>query len=153
MAYSARSWDANASNLDCACSRLIPGFKSPIAPGNEPQAAIGFRERIGPESRCYPYFDIRGNRAARMAESGRENADNRVGIIVELHLSPQNSGISAEPSGPQTIADHDRFRETLRLVTRAKHPPDVRGSAEHGKIVRADDQQLRDVGDALNRSN
>ena len=73
-----------------------------------------------------------------MAESGRKNADNRVGIIVELHPSPQNSGISAEPSGPQTIADHDRFGETLRLVTRAKHPPDVRGNAKHGEILRTD---------------
>src|ERR1700677_2575349 len=73
-----------------------------------------------------------------MAESGRKNADNRVGIIVELHPSPQNSGISTELTGPQAIAHHDRFGPTLRFVTRAKHSPDVRGNAEHGEIVRTD---------------
>src|SRR5208283_2119983 len=120
------------SRLLQADSRLQKSDRS----GQEPPAAIRrFRERIGFESRCRPYFDIRGTRAAVMAESGRKNADNRVGIIVELHLSAQNSGISAEPSGPQTVADHDRFGETLLLVTRAKHPPDVRGGAEHGEIV------------------
>src|SRR5579864_4422554 len=84
-----------------------------------------------------------------MAEPGRENADNGVGIIVELHPSPQNSGISAEPSGPQTIADHDRFGETLRFVTRTKHSPDVRGSAKHGKVVGTDKlgfETLRTLG-------
>ena len=42
MAYSARSWDANASNLDCACFRPIPGFKSPIAPGKIRRLRSGF---------------------------------------------------------------------------------------------------------------
>ena len=77
-----------------------------------------------------------------MAESGRENADNGVGIIVELYLSPQNSRISAKPAGPQTVADYRRFRETRRFVARTKHPSDVRGSAEHGKIVRTHLQQF-----------
>src|SRR5207253_1530015 len=86
--------------------------------GQVPQAAIRFRERNGSESCRYPYFDICLYCAARMPESGRKNPDNRVRIIVELHLSPQNSGISAKRAGPQAIADHDRFCETLRLVTR-----------------------------------
>ena len=77
-----------------------------------------------------------------MAESGGENTDNRVRIIVELHPSPQNPGISAELAGPQAIADHDRIGETLLLIARTKHPPDVRGSAEHRKIVRTDNQHL-----------
>ena len=34
------------------------------------------------------------------------------------------------------VADHDRFREAQRLVTRPEYPSDLRGSAEHGKIVR-----------------
>ena len=77
-----------------------------------------------------------------MAESGRKNADNRVGIIVELHLSPQNSRISAKPAGPQAVADYDRFCETRHVVARTKHPSDVRGSAEHGKIVSTHLQQF-----------
>jgi hypothetical protein len=84
-----------------------------------------------------------------MAESRGENTDNRVGIIVELHLSPQNSGISAEPSGPQTIADHDRFGETLRLVARAEYPPEVRHGAEHGEVIGTnylDFEALRTLG-------
>ena len=142
MAYSARSWDANTSNLDCACFRLIPGFKKPHRSRQHPQTAIRFREGIGPESTCHPYFDIRRNRAAWMAESGGENADNGVGIIVELHLSPQNSRISAKLAGPQAVADYGRFCETRRFVARTKHPSDVRGSAEHGKIVRTHLQQF-----------
>src|SRR5208282_3019053 len=125
-----------------ADSRLQKSDRS----GQHPPAAIRFRVGIGPESTCHPYFDIRCNRYAWIAESGRENADNGVGIIVELQLSPQNSGISAEPSGPQTIADHDRFSETLRLVTRAKHPPDVRGNAKHGEIVRTHPSSSRCCG-------
>src|SRR5438034_2594690 len=77
-----------------------------------------------------------------MAEPGRKNADNRVGIIVELHLSPQNSRISAKPAGPQAVADYDRFCHTLRFVLRTKHPSDVGGNAEHGKIVRTYLQQF-----------
>ncbi len=49
---------------------------------------------------------------------------------------------SAEPSGPQAIADRNRFAIARHLVARAKHPPDVRGSAEHGKIVGADRRYL-----------
>src|SRR5262249_23323710 len=82
------------------------------------------------------YFDIRRHRAARMAESGREHADDGVGIVVELYLSPQHSRISPKPAGPQTVADDCRFRETRRLVARTKHPSDVRGGAEHRGIVR-----------------
>ena len=77
-----------------------------------------------------------------MAESWRENADNGVGIIVQLYLSPENSRISAKRAGPQTVADDRRFRETRRFVARTKHPSDVRGSAEHGKIVRTHLQQF-----------
>src|SRR5207253_8487712 len=88
------------------------------------------------------YFDIRRNRAARMAESWWENADNGVGIIVQLYLSPENSRLSAKRAGPQTVADYDRFCETRRFVARTKHPSDVRGSAEHGKIVRTHLQQF-----------
>ena len=77
-----------------------------------------------------------------MAESGRENADDSVGITVELYLSPQNCRISAKLAGPQTVADYRRFRETRRFVARTKHPSDVRGSAEHGKIVRTHLQQF-----------
>src|SRR5262245_34452863 len=77
-----------------------------------------------------------------MAESWGANPDNGVGIVVELHLSPQTSRISAKPSGPQTVADHGGFGETLRFVSRAKHSPKVRGSAEHGKIVRTHLQQF-----------
>src|SRR4051794_8711381 len=77
-----------------------------------------------------------------MAKSWGKNADNRVGIIVELHLSPQNSRISAKPAGPQAVADYRRFRETRRFVARTKHPSYVRGSAEHGKIVRTHLQQF-----------
>src|SRR5881394_1347932 len=72
-----------------------------------------------------------------MAESGRKNADNRVGIIVELHLSPQHSRISAKLAGPQAVADDDRFSETRHVVARIKHSSDVRGRAEYGKIVGA----------------
>src|SRR5258708_23342249 len=78
-----------------------------------------------------------------MAESGRENADDGVGIIVELYLSPQNSRISAKPAGPETVADYCRFRETRRFVARTKHPSDVRVRAEHGKIVRTHLQQFQ----------
>src|SRR5207253_9457842 len=77
-----------------------------------------------------------------MAESGRKNADNRVGIVVELHLSPQNSRISAKPAGPQAVADDDRFSEARHVVARTKHPSDVSGNAEHGKIVRTHLQQF-----------
>ena len=77
-----------------------------------------------------------------MAESGRENADNGVGIIVELNLSPENSRLSAKPAGPQTVADYCRFRETRRFVARTEHPPDVCGNTEHGKIVRTHLQQF-----------
>src|SRR6476661_7388103 len=110
--------------------------------GDDPQAALWFREGIGPESTCHPYFDVRRDRAARMAESGREHADDGVWIIVELYLSPQNSRISAELTGPQAVADDCRFRETRRLVARTKHPSDVRGGAEHGKIVGTHFHQL-----------
>src|SRR5581483_5429141 len=72
---------------------------------------------------------------AWMAESGRENADNGVGIIVQLYLSPEHSRIPAKRAGPQTVADDRRLRETWRFVARTKHPSDVRGRAEHGKIV------------------
>src|SRR5262249_56217 len=77
-----------------------------------------------------------------MAESGRENADNAVGIIVELYLSPQNPRTPTKPAGPQTVADYCRFRETRRFVARTKHPSDVRGSAEHGEIIRTHLQQF-----------
>src|SRR5207302_1844000 len=50
-------------------------------------------------------------------------------------LSPQNSRFSAKPAGPQAVADDDRFSETRHVVARIKHPSDVRGRAEHGKIV------------------
>src|SRR5262245_39906588 len=77
-----------------------------------------------------------------MAESRREHADDGVGIVVELYLSPQDSRISAELAGPQTVADDCRFRETRRVVARTKHPSDVCGRAEHGKIVRTHLQQF-----------
>src|SRR5262250_1799135 len=77
-----------------------------------------------------------------MAESGRKNADDGVGIIVELYLSPQNSRISAKLAGPHTVADDCRFRETRRVVARTKPPSDVRGRSEHGKIVRTHFQQF-----------
>src|SRR5262249_56387273 len=75
-------------------------------------------------------------------KSWGENPDNGVGIVVELHLLPQNSRIPAKPSGPQTVADHGGFGEALRFVTRAKHSPKVRGSAEQGKAVRTHLQQF-----------
>ena len=110
-----------------ANSRLQKPYRS----GRIPHAVIRFREGIGLESHCCPYFNIRRNRSAWMAESRGKNTDNRVGIIVELYLSPQNSRISAKPAGPQAVADHDRFCETRHVVAQTKHPSDVRGSAEH----------------------
>src|SRR5438045_9187672 len=77
-----------------------------------------------------------------MAESRGKNTDNRVGIIVEFHLSPQNSRISAKPAGPQAVADDDRFCETRHVVARTKHPSDVRGRAEHGERVSTHLQQF-----------
>src|SRR5262245_2803894 len=77
-----------------------------------------------------------------MPESGREHADDGVGIVVELYLSPQNSRISTKLAGPQTVADYCRFRETRRFVARTKHPSDLRGSTEHRKIVRTHLQQF-----------
>ena len=57
------------------------------------------------------------------------------GIVIEPRRAADNIGISAIGAAPQAIADHRNRRETERKVLRTKQSSNLRGRAQHGKVV------------------
>ena len=98
-------------------------------------AADSWIPPIGPVSRCCPDFDIRGNGAARMAESGRENTDNGVGVGDDLDQAVrmgkrkrtlQNRTHDAENRSIRAYAQSQRkHRYDRKTRTLAKQPQAV----------------------------
>jgi hypothetical protein len=108
------------------------GFGDVISPGPVELQYPTLLPFPAPTLRAYSKENVGAEKFEAMVKLGMANS--RMKDLYDLWVMarqfefqrPGSSGISAEPSGPQTIADYNGFSETLRLVTRAKHPPDVR---------------------------
>src|SRR6266481_5337379 len=84
-----------------------------------------------PFENCWSCIDSNGARGTAMPHPERMPYPRKFCALVAEWIARRNTKPeSAEPSGPQVIADRNRFAVARHLVARAKHPPDVRGSAE-----------------------
>ena len=77
-----------------------------------------------------------------MAKSGGKNADDCVRIVIEPDAAADHIWIGAIGAAPQAIADHRDRRETERKVLGSKQSSDLRGRAQHRKVVGMRDHEL-----------
>src|SRR5437660_2112429 len=77
-----------------------------------------------------------------MTKIGGKNTDDGIEIIVEPEIVPQDILVRTERPAPKTVADNSCRSKTEGKVLRAEEPSDLRGCAEHGEVIGADDHQF-----------
>lgn len=65
------------------------------------------------------------------AHTGRQHADDRVGLVVEGETCAERRRIGAEPADPERVAEHDDVLAARQAVTLGKPAADARLDAEH----------------------
>jgi hypothetical protein len=81
-----------------------------------------------------------------MAKFGGKNADDCVRIAIEPDIAADDISISAISPAPKAITDHHNRREAERKVLGSKQSSELRGGAQHGKVVGMGDQEFETLG-------
>src|SRR5438105_816437 len=83
-------------------------------------------KRITLEASREPNFNISGYGPPRMAKTAGKNADDGIGIAVDLQSPSDDIRAAAIGAPPQCIADDCGRREACKIhVIRAKQPPEL----------------------------
>ena len=80
-------------------------------------------------------------RVARRLKASRHHADDAIRIGIELHDPADDSGIGAEHSLPQAVADDRLLVEPGSRIARVERVAEPRSHAEQVEVVRRDDEQ------------
>jgi hypothetical protein len=107
------------------------GFEAPHGAGKKSSGA-DYRsgKRRGAIAGCGPQVDISTERATRMAEAGRHDADDGVEIIVYANFSAEDLRIGSEGATPERITDDDAKREAGLSVVGRKDAAELGTSTE-----------------------